>query len=181
MKNKHNYDLRDLLEDKGIFSSGKSRSAHSTKNNAGSILNSLFKEVMKDINTDPEIKRRRKAAKAAENPRTYDLDDLIFADEDKYEEIKQRSATNAEKKKHEAEETANRQRQAEESARREAARKKLEAEKTRKQEEQLLKEKKDLEAKIKNNHNIARLLRNRTTLRQAIVLSEIIARPPGMY
>ncbi len=181
MKNNRDYDLRDLLEAKGIFSSGKSRSSHTAKNNAGNILNSLFNQVLKDIKTDPEIKKKEQAARAEKNPGTYDLEDLIFADEEEYAEIRRRSDANAEKQQRAAEEKASQQRQAAEEARKETAKKNLEAEKNRKQQEQLLKEQKDLEARIRNNHNIAGLLRNRTALRQAIILHEIIARPPGMY
>ena len=171
MKNKHSFDFMDLLEEKGFLSSGKPDSTRETPQTLGR----LFKDLLKELTTDPEIKEKTQ--------KNYKIEETTSKTSTSSATDK-RSAKSLESERKHASAEALRQEQAirirneDIEKRREVIQRQREMQAQK--QKHLDQEEAELAAKLQHNLTISTILSQRSTLKQAFILSEIIAKPLGL-
>ena len=174
-KSKKSADLLDLLKEKGIISSSNKSSTNSQ--NKPVTFGSFFSELVKEITTDPEISEKRSRI---EEEHELKHSDLLHESKLQEDEVSLNEDVEDQRKRRQTEFNKNEMklRQRED---RKKARNKLEEDKRLKQEQDSLEEaRSDLEAKRLKTHRVVDLLKNKSSLKQAFVINEILSKPLGL-
>ena len=174
-KSKKSVDLLDLLKEKGIISSSNKSSTHSQ--NKPVTFGSFFSELVKEMTTDPDISEKRSRI---EEEQELEHPDLLHESKRQEDEVSLNEDVEDQRKRRQTEFNKN-EMKLRQKENRKKARNKLEEDKRLKQEQDCLEEaRNELEAKRLQTHRVVDLLKNKSSLKQAFVISEILSKPLGL-
>ncbi len=174
-KSKKSADFLDLLKEKGIISSSNKSSTHSEKKPAK--LGSLFSELIKEMTTDPEIREKRSRIEEEQEPEYYDS---LYKEKQQEDEVSLHEDVEVQRKRRQTEFNINEMKLRQKEERKNTQKKFDEEIRLKKEQEHLEKVKSELEAIKLQKHSVIDILQNKSSLRQAFVINEILSKPLGL-